>query len=253
MATTRQITTAEQLLEAPGLGRCELLRGELVMMTPAGFEHGRIAMRIGELLAGFVRQRGLGTVTGAEAGFQIAQDPDTVRAPDVAFVRAERVPPTPTMGFFQGAPDLAVEVLSPNDRASEVLAKVQDWLRAGCGAVWVVDPATRTVAVYDSLNRMITRTTSDELTGGEVVPEFRLRANLENEWAARVMEVYSVGTAENSPTQTAKTYDYYFYPPQEAAGQYLYLSFDMINFGAIDVPNATLSLESVIVESFDVP
>ena len=144
------------------------------MMTPAGFEHGRIVSRINARLERFVEQRSLGVVTGAETCFQIGHNPDTVRAPDVGFIRTERVPPTPTMGFFQGAPDLAVEVLSPNDRASEVLAKVQDWLGAGCGAVWVVDPATRTVAVYDSQNRVVARTTSDELTGGEVLPEFRL-------------------------------------------------------------------------------
>ncbi len=114
------------------------------MMSPGGFEHGRVALRIGEFVSSFVRQRGLGVATGAETGFQIGRDPDTVRAPDVGFVCAERVPATPTAGFFDGAPDLAVEVLSPSDRASEVLAKVQDWLGAGCRIVWVVDPGTRT-------------------------------------------------------------------------------------------------------------
>ena len=122
MVTAQQITTADQLLEAPGLGRCELLRGELVMMPPAGFEHGRIEMAISAPLACFVKEHSLGVVTGAETGFLIGRDPDTVRAPDVAFVRAKRVPATPTTGFFEGAPDLAVEVLSPNDRASELLA-----------------------------------------------------------------------------------------------------------------------------------
>src|SRR3990170_1116812 len=125
MATTHQITTAEQLLQAPDLGRCELLRGELVMMSPAGFEHGRIIGNITGPLATYVRQKKLGVVAGAETGFQIARDPDTVRAPDVA-----------------------VEVLSPTDRAGELLAKVHEWLAAGCRAVWVVDPGARTVSVY---------------------------------------------------------------------------------------------------------
>ncbi len=174
MVTTPQSVTAEQLLATPGLGRCELVRGELIVMTPAGFEHGSILVNITLPLGGFVKQHRLGIVTGAETGFQIRRDPDTVRAPDVGFVRAERVPPTPTRGFFQGPPDLAVEVLSPDDRASEVLAKVNDWLAAGCLAVWVVDPAQRAVSVYHKEAQTITWGTADELSGGDLLPGFRL-------------------------------------------------------------------------------
>ncbi len=174
MATIQQITTAEQLLQAPGLGRSELIRGELVMMTPAGFEHGRVVMRLGEFLSSHIRTRGLGVATGAETGFQISRDPDTVRAPDVGFVSAERVPPTATAGFFSGAPDLAVEVLSPNDRATEVLGKVQDWLGAGCRLVWVIDPGTRTVSVHGSRSQGGVLSDSDELTGGALLPDFRV-------------------------------------------------------------------------------
>jgi len=100
--------------------------------------------------------------------------PDTVRAPDVGFVRAERIPATLTTGFFQGPPDLAVEVISPNDRAGDLLAKVQDWLGAGCRVVWVVDPGTRTVSVYRGAKQVTILTIADELTGEDVVPEFRL-------------------------------------------------------------------------------
>ena len=174
MATIQQITTAQQLLETPDLGRCELVRGELIMMSPAGFEHGRIVANITAPLTSFVRQNELGVVTGAETGFLISRDPDTVRAPDVGFVRAERVPPTPTRGFFQGPPDLAVEVLSPDDRASRVLAKVHDWLASGCRAVWVVDPEAHTVSVYRSRDESVVWDVSDELTGDDIVPEFRL-------------------------------------------------------------------------------
>ncbi len=145
------------------------------MMTPAGYQHGRIVSRINARLEYFVEQQALGDVAGAETGFQIAHDPDTVRAPDVAFVRAERVPTTPTRGFFQGAPDLAVEVLSPGDRAGDVLAKVREWLDAGCRAVWLIDPANQTVSVYDDQDRTITLGASDELTGGDVLPSFRVR------------------------------------------------------------------------------
>ncbi|HUT11742.1 MAG TPA: Uma2 family endonuclease [Thermoguttaceae bacterium] len=174
MVTIEHITTARQLFETAGLGRCELVRGELVMMTPAGFEHGCLTTTIAAPLANFVKQKGLGKVTGAETGFRIGRDPDTVRAPDVGFVRAERVPATLTTGFFQGPPDLAVEVISPNDRAGDLLAKVQDWLGAGCRVVWVVDPGTRTVSVYRGEKQVTILTVSDEVTGEDVVPEFRL-------------------------------------------------------------------------------
>jgi Uma2 family endonuclease len=174
MATTHQITTAEQLLDAPDLGRCELVRGELIKMTPAGFEHGRIVGLICTRLGSFVEQRGVGIVMGAESGFCIARNPDTVRAPDVAFLRSDRVPAARQSGFFEGAPDLAVEVRSPSDRASHTLAKVRDWLEAGCRAVWVVDPETRTVTVHRGENRVVTWKVSDWLNGQDVVPGFRL-------------------------------------------------------------------------------
>jgi len=172
--TPQQIVTAEQLLQTPGLGRCELVRGELIMMTPAGFDHGSIVVNVTAPLAVFVREHALGRVTGAETGFQIGRDPDTVRAPDVAFVRADRVPSGPHPGFFQGPPDLAVEVLSPGDRAGEVLDKVQQWLAAGCRAVWLIDPQRRTVAVYDAGQHQVLRSDTDELTGGDLLPGFRL-------------------------------------------------------------------------------
>jgi Uma2 family endonuclease len=144
------------------------------MMSPAGFEHGRIVGRIHNRLGPFVESRGLGVATGADTGFYIQRDPDTVRAPDVGFVRADRVPRAPASGFFEGVPDLAVEVLSPGDRAGEVLAKVQDWLDAGCMAVWVVDPATRTVAVYGSGGTVARLGTADDLSSEGVLPGFRL-------------------------------------------------------------------------------
>ena len=174
MSTVQQITTAEQLLVA-NLPHCELIGGELVMMSPAGFDHGRFASRIVAALENHTAQRGLGFVTTAEAGFQLAHDPDTVRAPDVAFVRADRIPSDGVQGFFQGAPDIAVEVVSPNDRANEVVAKVQDWLRAGCAMVWVVDPKNRTVTVHCNGREITVLTVADTLTGGDVLPEFSMR------------------------------------------------------------------------------
>jgi Uma2 family endonuclease len=165
------ITTAEQLFEA-NLRHCELVRGELITMAPVGFDHGGIAGNIALALGGFAKPKSLGMVATAETGFRISRDPDTVRAPDVAFVRAERIPRGGVKGFFQGPPDIAVEVVSPTDRASEVLAKVQDWLQAGCGLVWVVDPETRTVTVYRSRSEVAVLTVADTLFGGDVLPGF---------------------------------------------------------------------------------
>ncbi len=177
MSAIGQITSAEQLLHAPDLGRCELVRGELIMMSPSGFEHGRVVTRVSTPLDCFVSSQGLGVVLGAETGFCIGRDPDTVRAPDVAFVRAERVPRAPSKGFFPGAPDLAVEVLSPDDRAGEVLAKVQDWLGAGCRRVWVVDPRTHTVTVYRSVADIVLVRENDILIDDGLLPGFQLRVS----------------------------------------------------------------------------
>jgi Uma2 family endonuclease len=174
MVSIETITTAEQLLRAADLGPCELVGGELIMMSPAGFRHGRVANRLSVRLGRFVEGNSLGVVTTAEAGFRIGRSPDTVRVPDIAFVRADRVPPTEPAGFFEGPPDLAVEVVSPNDRASEVLAKAQDWLDAGCGMVWVVDPQTATVSVYRNRSEVVILRGSESLAGGDILPGFTL-------------------------------------------------------------------------------
>jgi Uma2 family endonuclease len=131
-------------------------------------------MRLAGPIFSHVKANKLGKVYAAETGFHIEHDPDTVRAPDVAFVRRDRLPPAGQRGFFQGPPDLAVEVLSPDDSASEVLAKVQDWLAAGCELVWVVDPRTRTVSVYHSPRQAEMLGEGDRLTGGDVLPGFDL-------------------------------------------------------------------------------
>jgi Uma2 family endonuclease len=172
MVTIEHITTAEELLQTPGLGRCELVRGELIMMSPAGSEHGSLVVNITVALANYVKLKALGRVFGAETGFVIRRDPDTVRAPDVAFVCAERVAAGVPKGFFDGPPDLAVEVTSPSDRPGEVLAKVHDWLHAGCRAVWVIDTDRRCVCVYRSRTEVVVLGMSDQLSGGDVVPGF---------------------------------------------------------------------------------
>ena len=111
--------------------RVELVRGRLVVREPAGLRHGRVAMDLARLLANYVDDRGMGRAYAAETGFTVARDPDTVRALDVAFIRRDRLPDPEPLGFPDLAPDLVVEVLSPGDRAGEILATVADWLSAG--------------------------------------------------------------------------------------------------------------------------
>lgn len=143
------------------------------MMSPAGWEHGVVVVNLTVPLAQFVRQHELGRVCGAETGFEIATNPDTVRAPDVAFVRRERQPGQQTERFFPGAPDLAVEVLSREDRPRAIASKVADWLEAGCWAVWVVDPKAHDVVVHtrDGSRRFAD---GDVLDGEPVLPGFLL-------------------------------------------------------------------------------
>ncbi len=114
-------------------------------MSPAGADHGSVAAAILVSLGTYVKQKQLGRVYAAETGFRIARNPDTVRAPDAAFVRSERV--VKTKRFFEGPPDVAFEVVSPGDSYSEVEEKTLDWLRAGTQAVVIVDPGTESVRI----------------------------------------------------------------------------------------------------------
>ena len=174
-AETKQ-TTAEELLRMPDDGlRRELVGGELRTMTPAGHPHGRVAMRVGWLLTQHVEENNLGAVYAAETGFVLSRDPDTVRAPDVAFVRRERVEKVGEAGgYWPGAPDLAVEVVSPGDYYTEVEGKVADWLRAGARMVVVVDPSNRVVRVHRGPTDVATLDEGGEIAGGDVVPGWRL-------------------------------------------------------------------------------
>jgi len=166
--------TAEQLwaLRDDGHPR-ELVKGELRMMTPAGFEHGRIVSNVHLLVAGHAKVHDLGAVLAAETGFTLSRDPDTVRAPDVAFVRKDRVPPPEQQsGFVELAPDLIVEVLSPTDRPADTTEKIADYLDAGVSVVWVLDPRTHSAMEYlpGAAARLIGPT--GELAGGDVLPGF---------------------------------------------------------------------------------
>jgi Uma2 family endonuclease len=170
----KTLFTAEELFRLSSTGRrYELVRGELYEMPPAGGRHGNVAMTIGIFIGVYVRAHQLGTVFAAETGFILGLNPDTVRAPDASFVSRDRLPQGEVpSGFLEMAPDLAVEVLSPNDRSRDVREKVDDWLQAGTRLVWVIDPVARTVTVHGSLENSQRLTEEDLLGGGDVVPGF---------------------------------------------------------------------------------
>ena len=174
-----QTITAEQLLQLPDDGyKYELVEGELIRMPPAGAEHGGIALNIGALLRAHVRAHNLGMTCAAETGFLLQRNPDLVRAPDVSFVAtahfpAEGVP----RGYWPTAPDLAVEVVSPNDRSEDVQGKVAEYLSAGTPLVWVVYPKTHMVFVYRSLSVVQPLRADEEISGEDIIPGFSCRVD----------------------------------------------------------------------------
>ena len=151
----------------------EIIRGERFEMPPAGFDHGDIALAIGAALRQFARDTGLGRVAGAETGYVISEDPETMLAPDASFVLIDRLPPRDERRrFLRLAPDLVVEVVSPNDSASYVQRKVIEYLNNGVRLVWIVDPEHETVTVYDDHGTVQFLDSDDNLDGGEVLPGF---------------------------------------------------------------------------------
>ncbi len=167
------LMTAEELLHVriPDK-RVELVKGVLVVREPAGYRHGRVAMNLAMRLGAHVEREGVGQLFAAETGFALARGPDTVRAPDIAFIRRERLPAHDPAGFPDIVPDLVVEVLSPGDRPGEVLAKVADWLSAGTRLVWVIDPERRLVRVYRHDGTEAGVTSAEALSGEDVLPGF---------------------------------------------------------------------------------
>ncbi|MGH8593364.1 MAG: Uma2 family endonuclease [Gammaproteobacteria bacterium] len=168
--------TSDELLRMPNDGhRYELLDGELRKMAPAGQKHGRIIINITTPLDQYVRANQLGAVYAAETGFQLTRNPDTVRAPDVAFVSSERLAKLGEVeGYWPGAPDLAVEVISPSDSYADVEDKVFDWLTAGTRLVIVVNPRKRAVMLYKSLSEISVLTEGDTIDANDVVPGWKL-------------------------------------------------------------------------------
>jgi Uma2 family endonuclease len=155
--------------------RRELVSGVMRMMSPAGGSHGKIALRLGAAVLDYVRAHDLGEVFAAETGFLLARDPDTVRAPDVAFVARQRIDTLDDLtGFVPLAPDLVAEVVSASDTFSQVEEKTRCWLRHGVRVVLVVDPENRTVRVMRGNEQSQLFDEAAELTVDDVIPGWRL-------------------------------------------------------------------------------
>jgi len=167
------LVNAEQLLQMPENRWYELVAGELKPMTPPSSRHAAVVSQLDRLLGNHVARRKLGVVLAGDPGFLLARDPDTVLAPDIAFIRADRITAQPLgEGYWSGAPDLAVEVLSPGNAPNEARDKALAWLDAGARLVWVVDPATRTVTVYRSSTDIETLPQGAELDAPSLLPAF---------------------------------------------------------------------------------
>ena len=173
--TQTGLVTADELFTMPDTKHgCELVRGKIIKYMPAGNLHGIIALKIGRIVGNFVEENNLGVVVAAETGFIISRNPDTVCAPDAAFIGNEKLAEYGIMeGFFPDAPDLAIEVVSPNDKKRDIEDKVQDYLAAKVKLIWTIYPQKQIVVVHRQSKVVSVLFETDELEGEEVLPNFK--------------------------------------------------------------------------------
>jgi len=168
------LMTADELLGLqPPDKSTELVRGRMIIREPPSAMHGLYSATLGMLVLQHARAARLGVVFGQDTGFHIASDPDTVLAPDLAFISAERVALIPPVGYAKMVPDLVAEIISPGDRRAAVRRKVTKWLRAGVRVVWVIDPVRTEARIYGSDGSERVVPADGDLTGEEVLPGFR--------------------------------------------------------------------------------
>jgi len=168
------LITGEELARLGNLGRCELIDGRIVPMSPTGYEHGEIENAIGTELRTFARSQHLGKVLVGEVGIYTRRDPDRVRGVDVLFISNERYAQKKSNSYLDVAPELVVEILSPNDSWGEVMQKLREYFAIGVRLVWVADPAERRVYAYRALNDMREFNADNELPGDDVLPGFAI-------------------------------------------------------------------------------
>lgn len=170
--SSKTLVTAAELERMPDDDsvRIELDEGEIISMPPAGMEHGDIGTELTLLLGAYVKKHGLGKVYSADTGFKLSDD--TVRAPDISFVRKARVADVHRAGFGKGAPDLAVEIFSPSDSVRQLMRKVKQYFGAGCHTVWIVYPERREVHVLEAAGADRLLRPGDVLEAPELLPGF---------------------------------------------------------------------------------
>jgi Uma2 family endonuclease len=178
MKTTTPISAERFERLAPTLGPCELVRGEIIPMSPGGFEHSRVGGRIVTVLGAYAQKTKLGRVLTGEAGILVERDPDTVRGADAAYISFKRVPKGRRWtGFLRQPPELVIEVLGEKDTWEEIEKKVAEYHSIRVDMVWVVDPQTQSVRLYPRAGKPSVLHGSDELTGGRLLPGFRCRVS----------------------------------------------------------------------------
>ncbi len=167
------MTADELLVLQPPDKSTELVRGRMIVREPPSAMHGLYSAQLCFLLLRHVHPARLGVVFGQDTGFHIASDPDTVLAPDVAFISAARVAQIPAVGYAQMVPDLVAEIISPGERRAAVIRKVAKWLAAGVRVVWLIDPLRTEARIYGSDGSERVVPADGDLTGEEVLPGFR--------------------------------------------------------------------------------
>jgi len=171
-----RLVTAEEFLQlAAKMDRAELIAGKVIELSPAGAEHSCIGARISAKLLAHADGADAGMCTTADGGYVLSRNPDMVRAPDAAFVARDRLPEGGApRGFFEGAPDIAVEVMSPSETAGEIEAKTQEYLRAGTRLVWIIYPDERLARVWRADGTTTLIEEDGSLVGEDVLPGFEL-------------------------------------------------------------------------------
>ncbi len=172
--TTTRLVTGAELLAMGDIGPCELIDGEIVRLSPAGGVHGYLEARLTFFLYGFNQDAQTGWILSGQVGIYIRRNPDRIRGADLAFWSNERLPDGPSTGFSEVAPDLVVEILSPDDRWAEMRQKIDDYFSIGVATLWVVDPDEETVFVYRSASQRIALQSGDTLAATGPLSGFTL-------------------------------------------------------------------------------
>lgn len=174
----QQTITGEQLAAMGNIGRCELIAGQIVTYHPNYWVHGKCTATLAFYLHSFILEHNIGNILIGGVGIYIRRNPDTIRAADVLYISHERMAQVQSQSFLDVAPELVVEVLSPDDRWLEVQQKIIDYFQAGVTQVWMAAPAHQTVSVYRSHSDVTMFNAGDTLISQDMLPGFSITVNL---------------------------------------------------------------------------